>query len=184
MGWLAAGMKNWTILPLICKRGTSLTKKSYVGEWHGCKARGGHGLPKASPRPAMPYRSKSNSKTALQPFQGWPACRGGPLAGQVVCRRLLPLWTPHAVRLNGEWKTEGRLSLLKWDLGKENNLLLEYWHRGSQASRQWTMFSNVFIFVQNLYINFEVSLLFVLLISIPWWPREGRPTTKWLQTWF
>jgi hypothetical protein len=37
-------------------------------------ARGGHGLPKVSPGPAMPYPS-------------------------MPCGRLLPLWSPHAVRL-------------------------------------------------------------------------------------
>jgi hypothetical protein len=37
---------------------------------------------------------------------GWPPLnlpyshfRGGPLTGQAACGRLLPLWTPHAVRI-------------------------------------------------------------------------------------
>jgi hypothetical protein len=42
-------------------------------------ARGGHGLPKVSPGPTMPYHSmlcrRTTRVTALQPFQGWPAHR-------------------------------------------------------------------------------------------------------------
>jgi hypothetical protein len=43
--------------------------------------RGGHGLPKVSPGPAMPYPftpcRRVTPETTLQPFQGWPARRGG-----------------------------------------------------------------------------------------------------------
>jgi hypothetical protein len=42
-------------------------------------ARGGHGLPKVLPGPAMPYPSTP--------------------CGRAACGRLLPFWTPHAVRL-------------------------------------------------------------------------------------
>jgi hypothetical protein len=45
--------------------------------------RGGHGLPKVSPGPAMLYLSMpcgwAIPKTALRPFQGWPAHRTGGL---------------------------------------------------------------------------------------------------------
>jgi hypothetical protein len=64
---------------------------------HGRMARGGHGLPKVSPRPAR-----------LNPFTplGGPHLkrphnhfRGGPPAGQAACGHLLPIWTPQAVSL-------------------------------------------------------------------------------------
>jgi hypothetical protein len=57
---------------------------------HGRIARGGHGLPKVLPEPAMPC--------SFMPL--------GPL-GQVACGRLLPLWTPHAVH-PCLWVREGR----------------------------------------------------------------------------
>jgi hypothetical protein len=46
-------------------------------------ARGGHGLPKLSLGPAIPYSSKpcrkTTPETALRPFQEWPVHRvGGP----------------------------------------------------------------------------------------------------------
>jgi hypothetical protein len=50
---------------------------------HGRMARGGHGLPKVSPGPAMPYPStpcrRTTYETALRLFQGWPAHRAGSL---------------------------------------------------------------------------------------------------------
>jgi hypothetical protein len=50
---------------------------------HGCMARGGHGLPKVSLGPAIPYAStpfgRATPETTLQLFQGWPACRAGGL---------------------------------------------------------------------------------------------------------
>jgi hypothetical protein len=50
---------------------------------HGRIARGGHGLPKVSPRPPMPDLStpsgRATPETALQLFQGWPARRTGGL---------------------------------------------------------------------------------------------------------
>jgi hypothetical protein len=46
---------------------------------HGRMARGGHGIPKVLLGPTMPYYTI--------------------LCGQVACGHLLPLWTPHAVRL-------------------------------------------------------------------------------------
>jgi hypothetical protein len=46
-------------------------------------ARGGHGLPKVSPGPAMPYPSTpcgwTTPETALRLFQEWPARRAGGL---------------------------------------------------------------------------------------------------------
>jgi len=50
---------------------------------HGRMARGSHGLPKVSPRPAMPGPAtpcgRTTHETALRPFQGWLAYRVGGL---------------------------------------------------------------------------------------------------------
>jgi hypothetical protein len=50
---------------------------------HVRMARGGHALPKVSPRPAMPNPSTpcgwATPETTFQPFQGWPASRAGNL---------------------------------------------------------------------------------------------------------
>ena len=50
---------------------------------YGRTARGGHELPKVSPRPSIFYPSppcrQATPETALQPFQGWPTCKGGGL---------------------------------------------------------------------------------------------------------
>jgi hypothetical protein len=50
-------------------------------EEHGCMARGGHGLPKVSPRPSMPYPytpcGRATPETALRSFPVWPAHRAG-----------------------------------------------------------------------------------------------------------
>jgi hypothetical protein len=45
-----------------------------LSEEHERMARGGHGLPKVSPGPTMPYPF-----TPLQPFQRWSAYRAGSL---------------------------------------------------------------------------------------------------------
>jgi hypothetical protein len=54
-----------------------------IGRAHGLMERGGHGLPKVSPRTAMPFSStpcgRATPETALEPFQGWPACRASGL---------------------------------------------------------------------------------------------------------
>jgi hypothetical protein len=46
---------------------------------HECLARGGHGLPKVSLGPVMPYPStpcrQTTPETALRLFQGWPTSR-------------------------------------------------------------------------------------------------------------
>jgi hypothetical protein len=52
-------------------------------------------------------------ETTLQSFQGWPprrvACpQGSPLAGWAAYGSLLPLWTPHAVRIC-IWKSLGKV---------------------------------------------------------------------------
>jgi hypothetical protein len=64
---------------------------------HGCKESGDHGLPEVLLGPAMPYfftpAGRATPETALQPFQG------GLPAGWAAYGRLLPPWTPHAVRL-------------------------------------------------------------------------------------
>jgi hypothetical protein len=49
-------------------------------------ARGGHGLPKVSTRPAMPYPSMPCRRATLP-------------TERVACGRLPPFWTPHAIRL-------------------------------------------------------------------------------------
>jgi hypothetical protein len=41
-------------------------------------AKDGHGLPKVSPGPTIPYR-QATPETAQQPFQGWPVCWAGSL---------------------------------------------------------------------------------------------------------
>jgi hypothetical protein len=73
---------------------TALLKQS-IFKVHGRMGRGGHGLPNVSPRPTMPYLytpcRQATPETALRLFQGV----------QMACGRLLPFWTPHAVRL---WK--------------------------------------------------------------------------------
>jgi hypothetical protein len=63
---------------------------------HGRMARGGHGLPKVSPWPAMPYPSRPAGGPPLKRFYG--CFRGRPPTKQAACNRLLPFWTPHAVR--------------------------------------------------------------------------------------
>jgi hypothetical protein len=57
---------------------------------HGRMARGGHGIPKVSPGPAMPDPSTPCGQTF----------RGGSPAGRVACGRLLPFGTPYAYDLN------------------------------------------------------------------------------------
>jgi hypothetical protein len=73
----------------------SIVIRVCVGVWQG----DGHGLPKVLFGPAIPYPSmacgQATPETALQPFQGDPP------AGRAACDRLLPVWTPHAVRLGG-----------------------------------------------------------------------------------
>jgi hypothetical protein len=57
-------------------------------------SRGGHGLPKVSPGPVMPYPSRSCG--GATPYNRF---RGGSPTRQVTYVRLLSLWTPHAVRV-------------------------------------------------------------------------------------
>jgi hypothetical protein len=45
---------------------------------HGHMTRGGHGLPKVSPGPAMPYPSSSYGET-IWLFQAWSTLRAGGL---------------------------------------------------------------------------------------------------------
>jgi hypothetical protein len=63
-------------------------------------ARGGHGLPKVSPRPAMPDPSRARHLAGGPPLK-WPCgrFRDGLPAGRAACGRLLPLWIPHAICL-------------------------------------------------------------------------------------
>jgi hypothetical protein len=73
---------------------------------HRRMARGGHGLPKVSPGPAMPYLSmpcgRATPKTALQLFQGWSAQRVGGLRPSSIplnTPRHTPLHFPPSTRL-------------------------------------------------------------------------------------
>jgi hypothetical protein len=54
----------------------------------GRMAKGGHGIPKVSLGPVMP-----------EPSTPYGRFWGGRPASLVACARLLPIWTPHAVRL-------------------------------------------------------------------------------------
>jgi hypothetical protein len=73
-------------------------------------ARGGHGLPKVSLRPAMPYPptpcGRATPETALLSFQRWPAHRAGSL-------RLFssPLDTPHRTPLYRGMQSNSSTSL-------------------------------------------------------------------------
>jgi hypothetical protein len=68
-----------------------------------------HGLPCLLPNPSMPCR-RATPKTGLWPFQVWPTHRAAP------CGCLLPLWTPHAIRLclkDLEYHVGGRFKILR-----------------------------------------------------------------------
>jgi hypothetical protein len=58
-------------------------KSTFCRRKHGHTARGGHGLPKVSLGPAIPYHStpcrQATSETTLWPFEGSPARRSGGL---------------------------------------------------------------------------------------------------------
>jgi hypothetical protein len=62
---------------------------------HGRMAKGGHGLPKALPGPAMPNPLHPAGRPPMKQPQG--SFRGSPLAGQAAYGHLLPLRTLHAV---------------------------------------------------------------------------------------
>jgi hypothetical protein len=62
-------------------------------------ARGSRGLPKVLPGPTVPYPSMPCGWAT--PKRCYGHFRGGLPADWVACGRLLPFWTPHAVRL---WK--------------------------------------------------------------------------------
>jgi hypothetical protein len=83
---------------------------------HGRMRRGGHGLPKVSPGPAMSYPWWTLGKPFPDTLGGpvgdpWQTLgrpplkqtygrfRGGLPTGRVACSCLLPLWTHHALRL-------------------------------------------------------------------------------------
>jgi hypothetical protein len=74
-----------------------LTKIRTKEAEHGYMAVGGHGLPKVSPGPAIPYPFMPCGGPPLKRPYGH--FRGGPLNGQAACGRLVPPWTPRAVRL-------------------------------------------------------------------------------------
>jgi hypothetical protein len=78
-----------------------------MSQHHGRMERGGHGLPKVSPGPAI--------STLLRPVGGPPLkqpygrFRGGPPAGRAACGCLPPLWTPHAVHLSSPLRADVRV---------------------------------------------------------------------------
>jgi hypothetical protein len=67
---------------------------------HGCMARGGHGIPKVLPGPALPYPSTpcggATPEMALWLFQGFPAHMAGGLRPYFT-----PLDTPCRTRMEG-----------------------------------------------------------------------------------
>jgi hypothetical protein len=67
---------------------------------HGRMGKSGHGLPKVSPGPAMPYPSVPCVRPPLKQSPGH--FRGGSTAGRTACGHLLaPLDTPRRTPLNG-----------------------------------------------------------------------------------
>jgi hypothetical protein len=79
--------------------------KKERGIEHGRMARGGHGLPKVSPRPAIPYPSTpcgwAIPETAVRPVQGWSAQRLGGLRPSSTL-----LNTPHRTPMGkNEWQS-------------------------------------------------------------------------------
>jgi hypothetical protein len=72
-------------LPLARVQTSSSSRKDFRVKTnnHGRMARDGKGFFKVLPRPVMFYPSmpcwRATPETALQPFQGWPACRAGGL---------------------------------------------------------------------------------------------------------
>jgi hypothetical protein len=60
--------------------------------FRGCVARGGHGPPKVSRGPAIPCPSTPCGR--VTPQNGFVA-----VSGWTACGCLLPVWTPHAIRL-------------------------------------------------------------------------------------
>jgi len=75
---------NWTLFQnwRISADGATRRRDAVVNG-HGRMARGRHGLPKVSPRPAMLDSStpsgRATAETALLMFQGWPARKAGSL---------------------------------------------------------------------------------------------------------
>jgi hypothetical protein len=65
--------------------------------YHGRMARGDHGLPKVLPGPAMPNPFTPCRLTT--PETAYSCFRGGLPARLAASGHLLPLWTPHAIRL-------------------------------------------------------------------------------------
>jgi hypothetical protein len=64
---------------------------------YGRMARGDHGLSKVSLGSVMPYVSSSRGRPLLiGPYHHF---MGGPPTRRAACSRLLPPWTPHAIRL-------------------------------------------------------------------------------------
>jgi hypothetical protein len=73
---MGQSFSNWS------KKSTSDTQNEAI-VFHRRMAWGDHGLPKVSPRPALPNPSMpsrwATTDTALRPFLGWPAHKAGGL---------------------------------------------------------------------------------------------------------
>jgi hypothetical protein len=73
---------------------------------HGRIARGGHGFPKVSLGPAMPYPStlcrQATPETTLQPFQGWPAAIFYPLGHPTPYAYAIDSETPRRCKAAGQ----------------------------------------------------------------------------------
>jgi hypothetical protein len=88
-GWLPARRAACSrLLPPLKPHAVRLTGSSPatsrgLADNHGRMVRGGHGLSKVSPGPAIPNPStpcgQATPETALRPFRGWPARRAGGL---------------------------------------------------------------------------------------------------------
>jgi hypothetical protein len=99
-----------------------------VGFGHGRMARGGHGLPKVSPGPAMPYPStpcgRVTRETALWLFLGWRVNSAGGLRPSST-----PWGTLRRKPLRDSRNTSQILSI-SWDISK----MCHKW------DRTWTVF--------------------------------------------
>jgi hypothetical protein len=90
-------------------KGKDREEKENLQGFHGRMARGGH---EASTGPAMPsYPSTSCRRATLEKVLK--------PTGQAACGYLLPLWTPHAVRLCKPFVT---LKQVSWNMNKINRL--------------------------------------------------------------
>jgi hypothetical protein len=122
-------------------------------------ARDGHGLPKGSPEPAMPYHSMPAGEPPLKRSYGhfW----GDPPAGQAAYGRLLPFWTPHAVHLWPGLTTKPNPPANLGLLGPK----LHPWRPGRQLSLIWGLVGYGPTFAGPARHNLQIRI-FKFLVSI------------------